>query len=153
MKDFPRLNSAVLSFHHAFSSEDPESLYYGEVPQPSEFRFKAMGLLFSLLGSLQSPVQDLGIRNLQVQNSNDPETLKNMEKVLSSLQSLRLSIVSETNDAVPEHDLEVKPYDPDSIGFFLTSPVSRNSPVLQRTSQDVAQSHHFIAPASITLFP
>lgn len=72
-----------------------------------QFRFKAMHQFFSLLESLPQPIEDLGIRNLQADNPKDPKILANMEKVLSGLLSLRLSITSETNDAAPEHDLEV----------------------------------------------
>lgn len=94
-----------------------------------------MGTFFSLLESLQSPIQDLGIRNLQADNPKDRTTLANIEKTLSGLKSLRLSIVNETNEAAPEHDLEVKPTSfpplillaksisaPKSASFSKTSP-------------------------------
>jgi hypothetical protein len=66
-----------------------------------------MDAFFLLLTSLQNPVLDLGIRNLQVDNPRDPETLANMAKALRGLRSLCLSIISEHNEAAPEHDLEV----------------------------------------------
>ncbi|CAG7921780.1 unnamed protein product [Penicillium olsonii] len=91
-----------------YSSDSPDNdfLHYQEFPQMPQFRFKAMHQFFSLLESLPQPIQDLGIRNLQADNPKDPKILANMEKVLSGLLSLRLSITSETNDAAPEHDLE-----------------------------------------------
>jgi hypothetical protein len=105
----PRLNAAVLCFDKGFTSDstDPDYLHYWDFPQTPQFRFQAMHNFFSLLESLRHPIQDLGIRNLQADNPKDPKTLAKMAKVLSGLLSLRLSITSETNDAAPEHDLEV----------------------------------------------
>lgn len=109
MKELPRLNAAVLCFDKGFTSdsEDEDYPHYTDFPQTPQFRFHAMHKLFSLLESLRHPIQDLGIRNLQADNPKDPKTLAKMGKVLSGLLSLRLSITSETNDAAPEHDLEV----------------------------------------------
>jgi hypothetical protein len=110
MKELPRLNAAVLCFDKGFTSDSPDPDYYlhcDHFPQAPQFRFQAMHKLFSVLESLPHPIQDLGIRNLQADNPKDPETLAKLEKVLSGLLSLRLSITSETNEAAPEHDLEV----------------------------------------------
>lgn len=108
MKGLPRLNAAVLSFDRGFTSDGPEKYHYWDFPQTPKFRFKTMHRVFSLLESLQHPIQDLGIRNLQADNPKDSETLEKMAKVLSGLVSLRLGITNETNDAAPENDLEVK---------------------------------------------
>lgn len=109
MKELPRLNAVVLCFDKGFTSDstDRDYLHYQDFPQTHQFRFQAMHKVFSLLESLRHPIQDLGIRNLQADNPKDLKTLAIMGKVLSGLLSLRLSITSETNDAAPEHDLEV----------------------------------------------
>jgi hypothetical protein len=110
-----------------------------------------MHKFFSLLASLRHPIQDLGIRNLQVDNPRDPETLERMGKVLSGLLSLRLSITTETNEAAPEHDLEVKPT-PSSIEIsFLNISVSGNPQVFQGVAQHMAESCRAFSPTSLTL--
>lgn len=109
MKELPQLNAAVLCFDKGFTSDsrDHDYYHYMDFPQTPRFRFHAMHKFFSLLESLRHPIQDLGIHNLQADNPKDPKTLAKIGKVLSGLLSLRLSITSETNDAAPEHDLEV----------------------------------------------
>lgn len=120
-------------------------------PQEQKFRFQTMDAFFSLLASLQNPVLDLGIRNLQVDNPRDPETLANMEKALQGLRSLRLSIVSEHNEAAPENDLKVLPYPSHLFTFFLTKSVLRNSPILLRAPKHMAKPHYALAPAPVAL--
>ncbi|KAJ5742123.1 hypothetical protein N7533_011532 [Penicillium manginii] len=134
VKEFPRLNAAVLCFDQGFTSDSTGSDFFSlELPQTSRFRFQAMHKFFSLLASLRHPIQDLGIRNLQVDNPRDPETLERMGKVLSGLLSLRLSITTESNEAAPEHDLEY----PEIRKFFKELPstwLSPAAPSLQHLS-------------------
>ncbi|KAF3394485.1 hypothetical protein F1880_005319 [Penicillium rolfsii] len=135
VKDLPRLNAAILCFDQGFTSDHKgsESYYVMNFPQRPRFRFHAMHEFFSLLESLQHPVQHLGIRNLQADNPKDPELLAKIEKVLSGLLSLRLSITSETNDACPEYDLEF----PEIRKFFKELPsiwLSPAAPSLQHLS-------------------
>ncbi|CAI7679008.1 unnamed protein product [Penicillium pancosmium] len=119
VKELSRLNAAVLCFDKGFTSDKTISDFYNTYfPQTPQFRFQAMNKLFSLLESLRHPIQDLGIRNLQADNPKDPQTLAKMGKVLSGLLSLRLSITSETNEAAPEHDLEL----PEIHKFFKELP-------------------------------
>jgi hypothetical protein len=107
VKELPQLNAAVLCFDKGFASDSWDDYYNTAFPQTPRFRFHAIHKFFSLLESLRYPIQDLGIRNLQADNPKDPKTLTKIGKVMSGLLSLRLSITSETNDAAPEHDLEV----------------------------------------------
>lgn len=57
--------------------------------------------------SLKLPLKELGIRNLQVDNPRCEKTQEMLANVLPSLETLRLTIVSEYTEAAPEDDIEV----------------------------------------------
>lgn len=153
MKELPQLNAAVLCFDKGFTSEKSDSDYYycTDLPQTPRFRFHAMDQFFSLLESLRHPIQDLGIRNLQADNPKDPKTLAKIGKVLSGLLSLRLSITSETNDAAPEHDLEVQPTLSSIKMLFLNISVSGNPQIFQGVAQHMAEPRCAFSPTSFAL--
>ncbi|KAJ5562738.1 hypothetical protein N7461_001499 [Penicillium sp. DV-2018c] len=107
VEELPLLNSVVLCFHKRFVSASGQGRPNAwDYPQTRRFRFEAMDKIFSLIDSSRRPVQSLGIRNLQAVNPEDPRTLAKMEKVLSGLQSLRLSITNQIDGPSTGIELE-----------------------------------------------
>ncbi|KAF9888943.1 hypothetical protein FE257_008112 [Aspergillus nanangensis] len=104
VKEFSNLQSAVLRFDQNYGAEAKywENCY----PQNPTFRFRALDRFFEIVASLNLPLKELGIRHLQVDNPRSDKTRENLTKVLSSLETLRLTIVSEYSSAAPEHDIE-----------------------------------------------
>ncbi|KAJ6031012.1 hypothetical protein N7540_001744 [Penicillium herquei] len=151
VKELPQLTTAVLCFDKGFTSDssDSDSYHYMDFPQTPQFRFHGMHKFFSLLSSLRHPIQELGIHNLQADNPKDPETLAKIGKVLSGLLSLRLSIISETNDAAPENDLEY----PEIRKFFKELPstwLSPAAPSLQHLSLCSREYSGFYPPLDLS---
>lgn len=87
-------------------------------PETIAFRTETLGIFFEWLASFEAPLRELGIRNMQDVNVEDERVSTNIEKVLQNLRTLRLSIVTEHNDAAPEDDLE----SPEPHNFFAQLP-------------------------------
>ncbi|KAL4890879.1 F-box domain protein [Aspergillus ambiguus] len=104
VKEFDNLRSAVLRLDRNYGAETEywESSY----PHSPAFRFRALDRFFSMVASLKLPLKELAIRNLQVDNPRSEKTREILANILPSLETLRLTIVSEYNEAAPEHDIE-----------------------------------------------
>ncbi|KAL5366279.1 F-box domain protein [Aspergillus floccosus] len=115
-KHCPNVQSAVLRFDKHCSTGREE--WMRESPQTIAFRTKTLGVFFKWLASFEAPLRELGIRNMQDVNVGDEKISANIEKALQNLRSLRLSIVTEHNDAAPEDDLDF----PEPHDFFAQLP-------------------------------
>ncbi|GFG18205.1 hypothetical protein IFM5058_08893 [Aspergillus udagawae] len=115
-KDCPNVQSAVLRFDKHCSTG--REIWMTEHPETIAFRTKSLRVFFKWLASFEVPLRELGIRNLQDVNVGDDRIPSNIEKVLQNLRTLRLSIVTEHNEAAPEDDLDF----PEPHDFFAQLP-------------------------------
>lgn len=103
LADLPNLQSVILRFDK-HCAVDPE---YADKPQTELYRATVMKWVFRELVSLQQPLKELGIQNYQ--NVAPPgDTSDQLNQVLSTLSSLRLNVVHETEDAAPEYEIYVR---------------------------------------------
>ncbi|RHZ54879.1 F-box protein [Aspergillus thermomutatus] len=116
-KDCPNVQSAVLRFDKHCSTG--RESWMREHPETVAFRTKTLQVFFKWLASFEVPLRELGIRNMQDINVNDDRISANIKKVLQNIRALRLSIVTEHNEAAPEDDLDVFPEPHD---FFAQLP-------------------------------
>ncbi|PIG86510.1 F-box domain protein [Aspergillus arachidicola] len=127
LKHCPNVQSAVLRFDkNCCVDDDGVPMWRSEWPQPPTYREEVLRVFFSWLTSLDVPIKELGIRNLQGRNIKDAEVRAMMAKVLCSLQSLRLNIATEHHEASPEEDLEF----PEPHEFFAEMPSSWLKPTM-----------------------
>lgn len=110
------MQSAVLRFDKHCSTG--REFWMRQSPESIDFRTKTLGVFFRTLASFEAPLRELGIRNMQDVNVINEKILTDIEKVLQNLRTFRLSIVTEHNDAAPEHDLEF----PEPHNFFAQLP-------------------------------
>ncbi|PCG90480.1 Hypothetical protein PENO1_098930 [Penicillium occitanis (nom. inval.)] len=103
-RDCPNVKSAVLRFDKHCSAGREE--WRVGSPETIAFRTETLGIFFKWLASNEAPLRELGIRNMQDVNVRYEKISTDIEKVLQNLRTLRLSIVTEHNDAAPEDDLE-----------------------------------------------
>jgi hypothetical protein len=115
-KDCPNVHSAILRFDKHCSTG--REYWMTEHPQTMVFRAKALRDFFTWLASCETSLRELGIRNMQDFNVTADRTSANIEKVLRGLRALRLSIVTEHNEAAPEDDLDF----PEPHNFFAQLP-------------------------------
>ncbi|KAF7178188.1 hypothetical protein CNMCM7691_006860 [Aspergillus felis] len=115
-KACPNVQSAVLRFDkHCSTSRE---IWMTEHPETLAFRTKTLRAFFEWLASFEVSLRELGIRNMQDVNVGDDQISANIEKVLQNLRTLRLSIVTEHNEAAPEDDLDF----PELHDFFAQLP-------------------------------
>ncbi|KAH2534418.1 hypothetical protein KXW48_001932 [Aspergillus fumigatus] len=115
-RDFPNVQSAVLRFDkHCCTGHE---LWMTERPETIPFRTETLRVFFQWLASFETPLRELGIRNMQDVNVGDENISANIEKLLQNLCTLRLSIVTEHNDGAPEYDVEF----PELHDFFAQIP-------------------------------
>ncbi|KAB8226523.1 hypothetical protein BDV33DRAFT_186595 [Aspergillus novoparasiticus] len=127
LKHFPNVQSTVLRFDkNCCVDDDGVEMWRSEWPQPPTYREEVLRVFFSWLTSLDVPIKELGIRNLQGRNIKDAEVRAMMAKMLPSLQSLRLNIATEHHEASPEEDLEF----PEPHEFFAEMPSAWLKPTM-----------------------
>ncbi|PYI35961.1 F-box domain-containing protein [Aspergillus indologenus CBS 114.80] len=102
LKELPRLRSIVLRFHQGCYVEDTRN----DAHQNAAFRSCVMDEFIAALASLDEPVKELALCNLQNINPTDPEVVQNLTKILGSLRALRLNITNEHDEGNGENDLE-----------------------------------------------
>ncbi|GLA35234.1 hypothetical protein AnigIFM63309_010637 [Aspergillus niger] len=116
LRGCPNVQSAVLRFDKHCSTGRVE--WMRESPETIAFRTKTIRVFFKWLASFEEPLRELGIRNMQDVNVGDEEISDNIREVLQNIRTLRLSIVTEHNDAAPEDDLDF----PEPHNFFAQLP-------------------------------
>ena len=104
LPDLPNLESVVLRFDKNCAVEND----YADKPQTEEYRATVMKWLFAELVSLRQTLKELGIQNYQNVAPPPGTTSDQIKQVLSTLTSLRLNVVHETDQAAPEHDIDVR---------------------------------------------
>ncbi|KAE8372459.1 hypothetical protein BDV26DRAFT_301880 [Aspergillus bertholletiae] len=124
LKDFPGVQSTVLRFDRHCSTDS--HTFREEWPQTYTYREEVLRVFFSWLTSLDTPIKELGIRNLQDLNIRDADICAMVTTVLAHLQSLRLSIVTENYEASPENELEF----PEPHDFFAEMPSTWLKPTM-----------------------
>ncbi|KAI9039225.1 uncharacterized protein KD926_009859 [Aspergillus affinis] len=106
LKEFPRLQGAVLRFEHeCYSPRSIESIYV-DCQQEPDFRESVLESFMESLTSLPRPIQELGLRDLQNLNQTDEALVENIKEVLRGLHTLRLNITNEHSEGNGENDLE-----------------------------------------------
>ncbi|RLL97664.1 hypothetical protein CFD26_105317 [Aspergillus turcosus] len=115
-KDCQNVQRAILRFDKHCSTG--REYWMTEHPETMAFRTKALRVFFKWLASFEAPLRELGVRNMQDVNVADDRISANIEKVLRGLRTLRLSIVTEHNEAAPEDDLDF----PEPHDFFAQLP-------------------------------
>lgn len=127
LKQFPNVQSTVLRFDMNCCVDDGGGeMWRNQWPQTPSYREEVLRVFFSWLTSLDVPIKELAVRNLQDRNTQDGEIRAMMEKVLGSLQSLRLNIVTERYEASPEEELEF----PEPHEFFAEMPSAWLKPTM-----------------------
>ncbi|KAF7626505.1 F-box domain protein [Aspergillus flavus] len=127
LKRFPNVQSTVLRFDkNCCVDDDGVEMWRSEWPQPPTYREEVLHVFFSWLTSLDVPIKELGICNLQDLTIKDTDTRAMMAKVLCGLQSLRLNIATEHHEASPEEDLEF----PEPHEFFAEMPFAWLKPTM-----------------------
>ncbi|KAJ5779542.1 hypothetical protein N7457_007262 [Penicillium paradoxum] len=97
LSELPNLESVVLRFDKN-CIVDPQ---FADKPQTELYRVITMKWLFGALVSLQHPLEELAIRNLQNTAPPPAAIVEQMKQVLSTLASLRLNAVHEREEFDP----------------------------------------------------
>ncbi|KAE8361241.1 hypothetical protein BDV27DRAFT_167134 [Aspergillus caelatus] len=127
LREFPKVQSTVLRFDkNCCVDDDGVERWRDEWPQTPTYREKVLSVFFSWLTSLDVPIKELAIRNVQDRKIEHAEVRALMAKVLGSLQSLRLNIVTEHYEASPEEELEF----PEPHEFFAEMPSAWLKPTM-----------------------
>ncbi|KAE8168323.1 hypothetical protein BDV40DRAFT_284312 [Aspergillus tamarii] len=132
LKQFPNVQSTVLRFDmNCCVDDDGGEIWRNQWPQTPSYREEVLRVFFSWLTSLDVPIKELAVRNLQDRNTQDEEIRAMKAKVLGSLQSLRLNIVTERYEASPEEELEF----PEPHEFFAEMPSAWLKPTMGSLEQ------------------
>lgn len=106
LPELPNLESIVLRFDKNCAA----GLLYADKPQTELYRTLVMKSLFTGLASLQQPLKELAIRNQQDTEPAPGVLSGQIDQVLSTLESLRLNMIHESDSASPETRLYVCHY-------------------------------------------
>lgn len=77
-------------------------------PQTELYRATVLRWLFAGLASMEQPLKELAIQNLQNVSPRNKGIIAQIKRVLQGLNSLRVNVVHELDPAAPETELEVR---------------------------------------------
>ncbi|KAJ5201648.1 uncharacterized protein N7498_006311 [Penicillium cinerascens] len=102
LKTLPNLQSVVLRFDKN-CAVDPD---YADKPQTELYRATVLRWLFAGLASMEQPLKEFAIQNLQNISPRNKDIIAQIKRLLQGLESLRLNVVHELDSAAPESELE-----------------------------------------------